>query len=511
MYNLAGASFGQQAATNDGTAWREVKAASDATGGRGVVEEALDRMAAHLKDSEANLRQLLIEKNELREMVRRAKEDQLRRSQQQQGGVVARPSGGPHQFHPPPFMWRPSAEYSSEFEVSGPQGEQVMKRGDYPEMGWVIPVGGSLSLCPGGLYQWSLEIVAKCPHRPQVQFGVHGEGHGKPWRLITTSRSSLSSDDEPWQDRPAGDRLIREGDLISVMVDLRGINGNPGALLYAVNDGPYEVAFSNLPMDPGVRMMPVVSMGGGVMSHSTDATEQDAALSPKGGYSYDYVGKGVGRKEPIFVKDSDEEMYHLEHFLIPPHYKNDLKKIMLPKGLILDRTEKLAMDIRRSYGDTKLHLLCILKGSRGFFSELVGYLNRIHRYTANMHHAPYQEHYVRIKSYHNTQSTGKLNVMADDLSVLKDQDVLIVEDIVDTGNTLSKFCKHLETFGPRSIRVATLVEKRTDKSCGFKGDFVGFSVPDDFIVGFCLDYNEHFRDLEHVAVLTDEAIRKYAK
>ncbi|KAF4697517.1 Ubiquitin recognition factor in ER-associated degradation protein 1 [Perkinsus olseni] len=194
MYNLAGASFGQQAATYDGTAWREVKVASDATGGRGVVEETLDRMAAHLKDSEANLRQLLVEKSELREMVRRAKEDQLRRSQQQQqqGRVVTRPSGGPQLYHPPPFMWRPSAEYSSEFEVSGPQGEQVMKRGDYPEMGWVIPVGGSLALCPGGLYQWSLEIVAKCPHRPQVQFGVHGEGHGKPWRLITTSRSSRS-------------------------------------------------------------------------------------------------------------------------------------------------------------------------------------------------------------------------------------------------------------------------------------------------------------------------------
>ncbi|EER13208.1 Ubiquitin fusion degradation protein, putative, partial [Perkinsus marinus ATCC 50983] len=90
---------------------------------------------------------------------------------------------------------------------------------------------------------WSLEIVSKCPHRPQVQFGVHGEGHGKPWRLITTSRSSLSSDDEPWQDRPAGDRLIREGDLINIMVDLRGINGNPGALLYSVNDGPYEVTY----------------------------------------------------------------------------------------------------------------------------------------------------------------------------------------------------------------------------------------------------------------------------
>ncbi|EER13209.1 hypoxanthine-guanine phosphoribosyltransferase, putative, partial [Perkinsus marinus ATCC 50983] len=115
------------------------------------------------------------------------------------------------------------------------------------------------------------------------------------------------------------------------------------------------------------------------MSNSTATSEEKPSDGSKAGYSYEYVGRGIGRKEPVFVKDNEEEMYHLEHFLIPPHYQNDLKRIMLPKGLILDRTEKLAMDIRQVYGDTELHLLCILKGSRGFFSELVGYLNRIHR------------------------------------------------------------------------------------------------------------------------------------
>ncbi|KAF4757860.1 Ubiquitin recognition factor in ER-associated degradation protein 1 [Perkinsus olseni] len=107
---------------------------------------------------------------------------------------------------------------------------------------------------------------------------------GVSFRVGLGLHLGLSSDDEPWQDRPAGDRLIREGDLISVMVDLRGINGNPGALLYAVNDGPYEVAFSNLPMDPGVRMMPVVSMGGGGtvvrVRGASSGTQQPACVQP---------------------------------------------------------------------------------------------------------------------------------------------------------------------------------------------------------------------------------------
>ena len=85
-----------------------------------------------------------------------------------------------------------------------------------------------------------------------------------------------------------------------------------------------------------------------------------------------------------------------------------------------------------------------------------------------------------------------------------------MEDIIDTGNTLTKFCDHLQkNHNCKSIRVASLLEKRTPKSCGFKGDFVGFDVPDVFLVGYCLDYNEHFRDLDHVCALNPSGIEKY--
>merc|ERR1711862_375129 len=120
--------------------------------------------------------------------------------------------------------------------------------------------------------------------------------------------------------------------------------------------------------------------------------------------------------------------------------------------------------------------------------------------------APYYEQYVRLKSYKNMESTGELQVISDDLKILEGKHVLIVEDIIDTGNTLKKFCQHLESFSPKTIKIASLLEKRTPKSIGFLGDFVGFSIPDEFIVGYCLDYNEHFRDLNHICVLNSKGI-----
>eukprot|EP00397_Hematodinium_sp_SG-2012_P061656 GEMP01082031.1.p2 GENE.GEMP01082031.1~~GEMP01082031.1.p2 ORF type:complete len:115 (+),score=27.49 GEMP01082031.1:285-629(+) len=103
-----------------------------------------------------------------------------------------------------------------------------------------------------------------------------------------------------------------------------------------------------------------------------------------------------------------------------------------------------------------------------------------------------------------------LHVMSDDLSVLKGKNVLIVEDIIDTGNTLNQFCAHLKQFEPKCVKVASLLVKRTPLN-QFKGnvDFSGFSIPDDFVVGYCLDYNEHFRDLDHVCVMNESGIVKY--
>lgn len=220
-------------------------------------------------------------------------------------------------------------------------------------------------------------------------------------------------------------------------------------------------------------------------------------------------GSGEGRAEPLVI---DETGFCKSHFLIPNHYVEDLDRILLPQGLILDRIEKIAFDIMEYYKEEEVNLICILKGSRGFFNHLMQFSNKLSTYGNSPRRGPpYLEHYVRIKSYQDTSPISNFEVIAEDLSSLRDKHVLIVEDIIDTGNTLTKFCNWLrENVQPRDIGVASLLEKRTSRSNGFKGDFVCFSVPDVFLVGFSLDYNELFRDLDHVGVLHAKAIQKYS-
>lgn len=162
----------------------------------------------------------------------------------------------------PPFAWQPAPDYENEFKVSGDSSEIVTKVRDFKDRDWVVPVGSTLRLSKGGAYHWTLCVERKCPYRPQLQLGVHGAGHRRPWRLLTTSRCSRARDDEPWSDRPGGDRTIEEGDFVHVEVDLRGLHLPFGTLSVAVNAEPPEIVFDDIPLNSSTLIMPVVSMGG---------------------------------------------------------------------------------------------------------------------------------------------------------------------------------------------------------------------------------------------------------
>lgn len=221
-------------------------------------------------------------------------------------------------------------------------------------------------------------------------------------------------------------------------------------------------------------------------------------------------------KAPFVVGDDGSPgalNFGLEHFCIPDHYAADLENVMIPHGLIIDRIEKLALDMCRSYdfkSGTRLHMLCVLKGGHQFFSDLCNVLKRLTlRHCTN---APLTFDFIRVKSYAGTESTGEARVesIGVDLASLKGRHVLLCEDIIDTGTTMAKLVPHLETFGPASVRVATLLKKRTPKSNGFQADFTGFTIPDKFVVGYCLDYNEVFRDMEHICVMNPSGIARHA-
>jgi len=227
-------------------------------------EQAIRKQQEEQRDVEDLLSK---SKNELQQLI--SVVSQLHELQQSASEVLPSPAEvvavgpeRPRMIGSPPFFWQPSQEYAEEFDVSGEWGETVTKTKDFEDQGWVIPVGGSWRLTRGGLYRWTLRIERKCPSRPQLQLGIHGQNHTQPWRLVTTSRCSWSRDDEPWQDRPGGDRLIDEGDYVHIEVDLRGINAKQGTFSLAINDEQFEQFFDDIPLNASYPLMPVVSMGG---------------------------------------------------------------------------------------------------------------------------------------------------------------------------------------------------------------------------------------------------------
>lgn len=221
------------------------------------------------------------------------------------------------------------------------------------------------------------------------------------------------------------------------------------------------------------------------------------------------TGEDPNYKADCIVIPDNYGGYCLEHFCIPNHYASSLKNIMIPKGIIMDRTARLARDI---CGDLQSPLvaLCVLKGGYQFFTDL---LDSIKNYYATAAQSRQIEvDFIRLKSYVGDHSSGEIQVIGgDSFEKLKGKSVLVVEDIVDTGATMQKLLKLLAKFEPASVKVASLLVKRTTKrTSGYRPEYIGFEIPDEFVVGYALDYNEFFRDLNHVCVINEEGKAKYA-
>ncbi|XP_065687294.1 phosphoribosyltransferase domain-containing protein 1 isoform X1 [Patagioenas fasciata] len=217
--------------------------------------------------------------------------------------------------------------------------------------------------------------------------------------------------------------------------------------------------------------------------------------------------------------------YSLDLFTYPQHYYGDLEYVLIPHGIIVDRTERLAKDIMQDIGDNDIVVLCVLKGGYKFCADLVEHIKNLSRNSERF--ISMKVDFVRLKSYHvdtlffwtsdlmqtpqeNDQSMQDMQIMgADDLSKLTGKNVLIVEDIVGTGRTMKVLLNNIEKYKPKMIKVASLLVKRTSRPDGYRPDYYGFEIPDLFVVGYALDYNEHFRDLNHICVINDHGKAKY--
>lgn len=177
--------------------------------------------------------------------------------------------------------------------------------------------------------------------------------------------------------------------------------------------------------------------------------------------------------------------------------RNDIGKILITERELDVAVSRLASEIERDYrgADKKLVLLCILKGSIIFMGDLMKKLN-----------IPVEIDCMRVSSYgSSTASSGNVKIILDiDRPDIRDCDFLIIEDIIDSGNTLSYLTGYLAHKGARSVRTCTLLDKPSRRVVDFTPDYVGFEIPDEFVVGYGLDYDERYRTLPYVGVLKPE-------
>ncbi|CAL8074551.1 unnamed protein product [Calicophoron daubneyi] len=213
----------------------------------------------------------------------------------------------------------------------------------------------------------------------------------------------------------------------------------------------------------------------------------------------------------IVLRD-DYTGFPVQQFCIPPLYDNYIEKILIPNGLIKDRIEKMALDIITSFENNKatsLTLLCVLKGGFKFLADLIDGLESAIRARGTI--MPIRVDFARVKTYVNDKSVHEPVLTGlEDPSLYKDRDILIVEDIIDTGRTMKHLLKHLTVLSPRSIQVASLLVKRTPLSSGFRPEFCGFEIPDHFVVGYAFDYNDNFRDMHHICVINEAGRKKFS-
>ncbi|NWR84854.1 PRDC1 protein, partial [Furnarius figulus] len=217
--------------------------------------------------------------------------------------------------------------------------------------------------------------------------------------------------------------------------------------------------------------------------------------------------------------------YSLDLFTYPQHYYGDLEYVLIPHGIIVDRTERLAKDIVQDIGDNDIVVLCVLKGGYKFCADLVEHIKNLSRNSERF--ISMKVDFVRLKSYHNDQSMQDMQIMGgDDFSKLTGKSLstfllfsfplclctlffLFYKDIVGTGRTMKVLLNNIEKYKPKMIKVASLLVKRTSRPDGYRPDYYGFEIPDLFVVGYALDYNEHFRDLNHICVINDHGKAKY--
>lgn len=171
----------------------------------------------------------------------------------------------------------------------------------------------------------------------------------------------------------------------------------------------------------------------------------------------------------------------------------DIKKIFIDEEALIEKIKSMAEQINVDYQNEKIVLVGLLSGSVPFLAELMKHIT-----------LDCEIDFMDVSSYHGTKSTGEVRILKDLDRPIDSCNVIIVEDIVDTGKTLKVVKEILDNRGPKSLKIATLLDKPEGRVVDCHSEYIGFSIPNEFVVGFGLDYNELYRNLPYVGVLKEE-------
>ncbi|MFH0947478.1 MAG: hypoxanthine phosphoribosyltransferase [Elusimicrobiota bacterium] len=176
--------------------------------------------------------------------------------------------------------------------------------------------------------------------------------------------------------------------------------------------------------------------------------------------------------------------------------QNDISEIIITSEQIQKRVKELSSEISKDYEGKQLMLVSVLKGATIFLADLMKNIS-----------IPLSIDFMTVSSYKNTQSSGVVRNLLDLRETPENKNILIVEDIIDTGITMDYLCENLKTRNPKSLKICSLLYKPARKIKTIKIDYLGFEVPDKFVVGYGIDYNEIYRNLPYICVLKPEVYK----
>lgn len=179
--------------------------------------------------------------------------------------------------------------------------------------------------------------------------------------------------------------------------------------------------------------------------------------------------------------------------------ERNIQQVLLSEEQIQNKIRELGEILTEEYKDKNPVVVGVLKGVVVFYADMIRHIK-----------APCQMDFMWISSYSGANSSGQMQVRRDVSCDIKGRHVLILEDIFDTGNSLYFTYQHLMSKEPASLKICTLLDKPERRNPGItlQPDYVGFTIPNAFVVGYGLDYNEHYRNLPYVGILKPEVYEK---